>query len=419
MEELYAINNLEREDNSLFLIEMSKIKEEQDKDNKLKELVRRGKHAEQFNHIILDGTKVTIFNGKVWVPESCQARIIDWYHINMGHPGVTRTYNSIGSTFGWKGIKAQVEAYVNSCDSCQRNKIQGQKKYGKLPLVQALRDRVPWEKIQVDCAGPWTIRVRNSVTGEIVEHKIKILSVVELSTGWPEFAILANSTAQEAAVALDRCYFCRYPRPKECGHDNGPEFLGMEFQEMLQSYGVESKATTVKNPTANGVVERMQLNLGEQLRTKVFDEEFMGDLDTLLQSCAYGIRATHPAHFQYSPCEMAFSHNMIFRERVLIDWEATKEKRRLQALQNNAKQNKNRLVHEYKVGDLVLLVTPSYERKNQPKISPPTSKGDPFKITKIYHEIGIVRIKRGLTTDKVSIRRIKPYTKPLTPMANP
>ena len=336
----------------------------------------------------------------------------------MGHPGVTRTYNSIGSTFGWKGIKAQVEAYVNSCNSCQRNKIQGQKKYGKLPLVQALRDRVPWEKIQVDCAGPWTIRVRNSVTGEIVEHKIKILSVVELSTGWPEFAILANSTAQEAAIALDRCYFCRYPRPKECGHDNGPEFLGMEFQEMLQSYGVESKATTVKNPTANGVVERMQLNLGEQLRTKVFDEEFMGDLDTLLQSCAYGIRATHPAHFQYSPCEMAFSHNMIFRERVLIDWEATKEKRRLQALQNNAKQNKNRLVHEYKVGDLVLLVTPSYERKNQPKISPPTSKGDPFKITKIYHEIGIVRIKRGLTTDKVSIRRIKPYTKPLTPMAN-
>ena len=41
--------------------------------------------------------------------------------------------------------------------------------------------------------------------------------------------------------------------------------MGWEFQEMLQSYSVEPKVTMVKNPTAQAVVEQMQLLLGEQL----------------------------------------------------------------------------------------------------------------------------------------------------------
>ena len=71
------------------------------------------------------------------------------------------------------------------------------------------------------------------------------------------------------ARALDRAWFSRYSRPVECVHDNGSEFVGIdcEFQELLQSYGVKSKLTTVRNPQANGILERTHEVIGNILRS--------------------------------------------------------------------------------------------------------------------------------------------------------
>ena len=76
-------------------------------------------------------------------------------------------------------MRKQVEDFISSCDTCQKKKITGKNKYGKVPLVPALRDKQPWEYIQVDCAGSWTVRVKNSVTSEVNKYTIKVLTIVE------------------------------------------------------------------------------------------------------------------------------------------------------------------------------------------------------------------------------------------------
>jgi transposase InsO family protein len=53
------------------------------------------------------------------------------------------------------------------------------------------------------------------------------------------------------------------------GYDNGKEFIGDEFQELLVSYDITPKPTTVKNPTAQAIVERLHLTLGDQLHTSI------------------------------------------------------------------------------------------------------------------------------------------------------
>jgi transposase InsO family protein len=58
------------------------------------------------------------------------------------------------------------------------------------------------------------------------------------ATGWFEVAEIKDKTSEGMAKILDQTWFCRYPRPKRCISDNGKEFLGKEFQELLQSYGV-------------------------------------------------------------------------------------------------------------------------------------------------------------------------------------
>ena len=184
--------------------------------------------------------------------------------------------------------------------------------------------------------------------------------------------------------------------------------MGCEFQEMLESYGIVSKNTTIKNPAANAVVERIHGTLGEQLRSTIFGADWSNDINTLIQACAFALRAASPARGTYSPAQLAFGYDLIFRQKVLIDWERTKAVRIRLAQENNAKENKKRLVHEYRVGDKVLLVFKPYKRQSRGKISPSTFPRGPFTITEVIAN-GTVKIQCGAYVDLVSIRRITPY----------
>jgi transposase InsO family protein len=45
------------------------------------------------------------------------------------------------------------------------------------------------------------------------------------------------------------------PKTFKVVYDNGTEFTGQEFQELLESYGIKPIATTIRNPKSNGVIE--------------------------------------------------------------------------------------------------------------------------------------------------------------------
>jgi hypothetical protein len=96
---------------------------------------------------------------------------------------------------------------------------------------------------------------------------------------------------------------------------------------------------------------------------------------------------------------------MIFRQQVNVDWQLLKCQHRTQAIANNKKENRNRVQHDYKVGDLVLIVQRSYERKKKAKLSTPTE--GPFKIIRTYMN-GNVCIQRGNYEEDISIHRIHP-----------
>jgi hypothetical protein len=99
---------------------------------------------------------------------------------------------------------------------------------------------------------------------------------------------------------------------------------------------------------------------------------------------------------------------MIFRQKIVMDWVALKAIRQNQAIANNAKENKKRLGHIYKVDDLVLIVKKPYELAKAGKISLPTYSEGPYKILKLYKN-GTVKIQCGSFTDILSIRRDMPY----------
>ena len=136
--------------------------------------------------------------------------------------------------------------------------------------------------MQVDCAGTWTIRVKNKINGKITEYKIHILSIVDVATNCPKFVPIVTANSKEVAKAFDFNWLRRYPKPAEWGHDNGNEFIGYKFQEILNSYWIKSKATTVKNPTAQAIVEHIHLYMADNLRTKIFEQDYSNGVNLLI-----------------------------------------------------------------------------------------------------------------------------------------
>ncbi len=62
-------------------------------------------------------------------------------------------------------------------------------------------------------------------------------------------------------------WLTRYPWPARCIHDNGGEFIGPEFQLLLEGCQIKDVPTTIKKPQANAICERMHQTVGNILRT--------------------------------------------------------------------------------------------------------------------------------------------------------
>ncbi|KAL7465162.1 hypothetical protein ACHAXS_005488 [Conticribra weissflogii] len=408
-ETVFATEASSRINNPLFPLDLSKISEAQKSDEQLLQVKEKTSQTDKFSEITMESYTLTTFNGKIWVPQKLQKHLLVWYHKTLQHAGATRLIKTISIHFGFPGSRNAVEKLVRTCDTCQRNKIIGKKAYGKIPLTPALRDKEPWQVVHIDCTGPWDILYKSDITNKTITYKLNLLTITDACLGWTEFAVTKNKTAQHTAHLFNINWLCQYPCPQKVVYDNGSKFIGFKFQEMLESYGIQPVPTTVKNPQANSTIERLHLTLGDQLRCTTFEgSNFLEDVDTIVQACAYAARTTVPSNSSYSPAQLTFGRDMIFRQQIIVDWEKMKQQRLQQAAANNDKENKKRVEHTYSVNDLVLIVTPSSERNKQRKLSSPTE--GPYRITKVYAN-GTVRILRGHFEETTSIRRLRPYHK--------
>ena len=60
-----------------------------------------------------------------------------------------------------------IKYIIETCDTCQRNKIRSQRKYGKIPTDDRQRDE-PWQDVHVDLVGPWSVDVIHEETNNMV-----------------------------------------------------------------------------------------------------------------------------------------------------------------------------------------------------------------------------------------------------------
>lgn len=110
--------------------------------------------------------------------------------------------------------------------------------------------------------------------------------------------------------------------------------MGEEFQVPIRSYGIKSRPTTIISRRAQAIVEQLHLTIGNQLRTFLYEgSDWKEDINML--------HTTTSPKTPHSPSQLVFSMDIIFCQKVQIDWAILNKQRCKQALANNKKREQN------------------------------------------------------------------------------
>ena len=311
-------------------------------------------------------------------------------------------------------MKHDIIEHVRTCDRCQKGK-RSKRKYGKVP--EKLADVIPWRKVCVDLIGPYTIKGKD---GTILDFMC--LTMIDPATAWFEIVelpiasvtteregetitkIVIDKSSAQISKLFNKQWLCCYPRPVEINYDNGSEFK-LYFRELCDSYSIKRKPTTVKNPRANAVLERVHGVFGDMMRTAGLDmSETVNDemVDSFIDAAAWAICSTHHTVLGMLPGAAVFGRDMLFDIPHLADWKAIGERRQHLVSQNNLRENLKRVDYDWAVGDKCLIIQDEVQRKAS------DINIGPWVVTTV-HTNGTVKIQRDTVTERMNIRRLRPY----------
>ena len=176
---------------------------------------------------------------------------------------------------------------------------------------------------------------------------------------------IRNKSSYHVAKLFDASWLCCYPCLKVVRFNNGPKFTGEEFQELLESYGIDPKTITVKNPCANTLIEQIHLTMGDMLCTKEFilneRETWLDKVQNILQSISWAYCSIESTSTGYLSGQLAFVCDMIMNFKTHVDWAMIQQKRKLSAVSTLMRGNASHLDYVYQVREKCLIT--KYEQE--------------------------------------------------------
>eukprot|EP00644_Phytophthora_capsici_P004502 jgi/Phyca11/110991/e_gw1.19.664.1 len=283
-----------------------------------------GTNNPDYQLVPLLGCNLVAYHRRVVIPDALRVDLISWYHQNLGHPASERQFKTMRHTFYWPSMESTIAKFVKKCITCKRAKVHGGKQdYGHLP-PRTMASVDPFDVVHIDLIGPY-----DGFYG---------VTMIDHATRWLEVAVQPNKDALTTAESFDREWLCRYPRPRRVIHDQGPEFTGEEFQELLRSYGIKAKPTSTKNPQANAICERVHLEIMNVVRCHEG-----ADWKKVIYYAAFAVRASYHSILNASPGQLIFGQDMISRQLYESNWSYMSKRRFDAILADNDKENDKRL----------------------------------------------------------------------------
>jgi hypothetical protein len=327
-------------------------------------------------------------NMRLCVPSGLRNRIMKEDHETLtegAHSGYHRAFNRIASTYFWPRMSKDIQAFVTSCDICQKSKPKRHAPFGLLrPIPIPAR---PFEIISMDFISelPKTSSGHDNIL-VIVDKLTKFALFIPTRT---------NINEKECAELIFDNVFTRFGLPRQIITDRDSKWTGNFWEEVCRLFSIKRALTTAYHPQADGQTEILNQLLETALR--MYSNPQKDNWDTHLSSFALSYNGTpHSATgvapamllFGYLPRSLATWHRQSASEvdrspiqnnsqsydvpptedHDVINDAASEVAESFNALRTLAKDalvfanasyqrnyNKGRLVREFEVGDLILL----------------------------------------------------------------
>jgi hypothetical protein len=176
----------------------------------------------------------------------------------------------------------------------------------------------PWRVLCVDLVGPNTLKGKDGSNIDFM-----CLTMIDPATRWFEIVELRNvikltipnmgkskkatcNDYTKVAETFDKLsaqisnlvyktWFSRYPHCWNLIYNNGSEFK-LYYHALCKTYGIKCMRTSVKNPQANAILERICAVFTNVLRTAELDMAKLvkaSNIDVFLSEAAWAICSTH------------------------------------------------------------------------------------------------------------------------------
>ena len=163
----------------------------------------------------------------------------------------------IRAGYCWPTMLKDAQAYVKTCDKCQRfsNLI-------RQPSEELTPMMAPWPFAQwgLDIMGPFLTAIR----------QLKFLVVgIDYFTKWVEAEALATIMEKNIRSFVWRNIICRYGIPMVLVSDNGKQLDNNAFRDFCSELGIKNHYSSPAHPQANGQVEVTNRSLLKIIKTRL------------------------------------------------------------------------------------------------------------------------------------------------------
>ena len=118
----------------------------------------------------------------------------------LSHPGRKPTVRLVSQKFVWPGLKKDVRAWVDSCVACQCAKVH---RHTRAPFEPFTVPERRFDHVNIDLVGP--LPPSHGFT--------YLLTMVDMTTRWPEAVPLSSTTASDVARAFIATWVARFGTP--------------------------------------------------------------------------------------------------------------------------------------------------------------------------------------------------------------
>jgi hypothetical protein len=234
------------------------------------------------------------------VPQCKRKELLYHYHDSLvggGHFGTSRTFAKLKQKYWWPRMFQMVKDYVDSCDVCQRSKVD---RHQKPPPLHPLPVEDTFTRVHIDILGPLP---------KTKEGHQYVLLIIDSFSKWPEAFPLVTQEASEIASILYHEYITRYGAPHVIVSDRGKNFMSKLVSALCELFQIKRFYTSSYHPQTNSTVERTNSTLANTLRAYV--DKNQENWSKILSSAMMAFRSTPATEStQYSPFHLLFGKEM-------------------------------------------------------------------------------------------------------------